>query len=148
MKKTRNVNFEIMRILSMLFIIIWHILLWGKVTENCKNPAISLILNFINCIIMVHVNSFILLSGYFQSKSKIKISKIFKLLLQVVFYIFIMLIIAIKVGWITDYNIVTFMDNVLPSSVNKYWFIRCYLLMYILSDYLNFFISKMDQKKI
>lgn len=147
MESKRNINFELMRILSMLFIIFWHITIWGNVFDNCKKTSIFLFLTFISYVIGIHVNSFVLLSGFFQSKSRVKISKIIKFLLQVLFYLIFCFIIAYKCGWISNCTIVDFINIILPSGIHKYWFITCYLITYAFSDYLNFFISKMSHSQ-
>ena len=141
----RNSNFELMRLVSMFFIVVWHIIMHGHVIENCTNPAIKILLEMIMFIIIVHVNSFVLLSGYFQSKSKFKLSKFLKIFLQVIFYSLAILILSIKLGWLKDYNIVIFINNGLLSSLNNYWFIKMYLVTYVFSDYINKFIDRLSR---
>ena len=68
MKKTleeRNSNFELLRIVSMLFIILWHTIMHGNMLYNCTNESIKWILEIIQFLIIVHVNSFVMVSGYF-----------------------------------------------------------------------------------
>ena len=43
MENKRNSNFELMRIVSMAFIVLWHIIMHGNVLSNCTNPAIKMI---------------------------------------------------------------------------------------------------------
>ncbi|MBQ9318539.1 MAG: acyltransferase family protein [Bacilli bacterium] len=147
MNKTRSSNFELMRIISMFFIILWHILMHGNVLENADNKALVNFLSIIMFIIIVHVNSYVIVFGYFQSKSKFKLSKLLKLFLQVVFYSFLILLIAIKMKWITDYSIVNFIENIIPSCFANYWFIHSYIIVYIFSDYLNMFIERLSRKE-
>lgn len=151
MIKARSSNFELMRIVSMIFIILWHIIIHGHVIENCNNQALRIYLEILKYIMVVHVNSFIILTGYFQTKSKFKLRKLLKLIFQAIFYCVLLLLISIKMGWIKDYNIVTFINNLLPSAVNDYWFISSYLILYIFSDYINKFIdriSRLEYKKL
>lgn len=64
----RQSNFELMRIISMLMIVLWHMLrsdFHGNVIENCSRESLRLIFEFIMFTIVVHVNSYVLLSGYF-----------------------------------------------------------------------------------
>lgn len=143
----RNSNFELMRMVSMFLIVIWHIIMHGHVIENCTNPAIKILLEIVMFSIIIHVNSFVLLSGYFQSKSKFKLSKFLKIFLQVVFYSLIILVTSIKLGWVKDYGIVTFINNGLLSSLNNYWFIKMYLVTYVFSDYINKFIDRLSRNE-
>ena len=143
--KKRNSNFELMRIISMFLIIIWHIIIHGNVLNNCVNPAIKIMLEIILFIIVIHVNSFVLLSGYFQSESKFKLSKALKIIFQVMFYSIIILCISIKLKWVKDYTIVTFFNNISLTALNNYWFINMYLIMYVFSDYINKFINRLEK---
>ena len=52
MKEIRNSNHEIMRILSMLFIVLGHVLLFGGLLET-TNPNVSIIYNFIEFILII-----------------------------------------------------------------------------------------------
>lgn len=145
MEKVRNSNFELMRIVSMFLIVLWHVIMHGNLLINCANPAIKIILEIIMFCIIVHVNSFVMLSGYFQSKSKFKLSKLIKIILQVIFYSIVILIVGIQLGWIQNYTIVTFINNTLLSALNNYWFIKIYLVTYIFSDYMNKFMDSVER---
>ena len=63
----------------MLMIITGHTLSWGGIL-NASNPKIASMIHIIYAIILVEVNCFILLTGFFQSKSKFKIKKFINLL--------------------------------------------------------------------
>ena len=143
----RQSNFELMRIVSMLLIILWHILLHGHVIDNCENQALKTILKMTQYIIVVHVNSFIILMGYFQSKSKFKINKVIKLVLQVIFYSFAIMLIALKLGWIEDFSSITILNSLLPSgAMIDFWFIGAYITVYCFSDIINKFIDCLTKK--
>lgn len=145
MKKERESSFELMRIISMLFIILWHILLHGRFIDSCGNPTLYVVLNILFFVTIVHVNSFVLLMGFFQSKSKFRLSKLLNLILQVMFFSTIMLLICIKLNWIKDYNYVTIFNYSVPSSTTYYWFINSYIVVYMLSDIINMMINKLSR---
>lgn len=144
--KDRNSNFELMRIVSMLFIILGHIITHGNMLMNCTNKSITLILDLLRYAIIVHVNSFVLLSGYFQSKSNFKLSKFLALIFEVIFYSTVILIVGTKLGFIQNSGSITFIQNMSLSSVNNYWFIKMYIVVYLLSDIINKFINSLDRK--
>ena len=73
-KKIRQSNFELMRIISMFFIVIWHIIVHGGLLNNTIGVNHFLI-QLILCIIVVHVNSFILISGFFQYSKNFSLKK-------------------------------------------------------------------------
>ena len=151
--KTNNrlSNFELMRIISMIFIILWHILGHGHVIDNCQNMALKTIFQITRYIIVIHVNSFVILMGYFQSTSNFKPSKIKKLIIDLIFYSVIITILSLKMGWIDSFNSITILNAILPSIIlYDHWFLASYIVVYFLSDFINKFInclSKTDYKK-
>ena len=64
--RERNSNHELMRILSMFFIVLGHVFLFGKLLDT-PNKSMSIIYYFFEFILIVHVNSYVLVSGYYQS---------------------------------------------------------------------------------
>ena len=147
MSNDRESKFELMRIISMFFIVWAHAVLHGKVLENANNPVLYNFLELTRYIVLVHVNSYVLLFGYFQSKSNFRLSKLIKLFLQVTFYSIVFFAIAVKLGWLVDYNFVSIVENIIPSCISNYWFINAYIITYIFSDYINIFINRLSRKE-
>lgn len=148
MKKFRESNFELMRIVSMIFIILWHIIGRGLLIENCGNYASSIVLRILKYIIIVHVNSYIILMGYFQYSNKFKLSKLISLVFQTVFYSFIIFLILYKMGYIADINLTMFINVFIPFSSAEYWFISSYIVVYILSDYINILLKRLNHNQL
>ena len=73
--KKRLSNFELMRIISMFLIALWHFLLFGKMEEGTFGVTQNVII-LLKAITLVHVNSFVLLTGYFNYDKKFKLSKV------------------------------------------------------------------------
>lgn len=142
--KDRLSNFELMRIISMFMIIITHIILYAIKLDNV-NPDIKFLFDICKSLIVVHVNSFILLSGYFQCKSAFKLSKLIKLNDQVLFYKIVIFILFTIFGLISI-NAVDVYRNFFPFDLDSYWFIRVYILLYIFSPYLNIIINNIDKR--
>ena len=146
-KTARNSNFELMRIVSILLIILCHIINFGRLYNDSVNPTLRIVFEVLMFMTIVHVNSFVVLSGYFQSKSRFKLSKLIKMIIQVIFYITVIFFVALKIGWIDNYNIVTIINSFVPSVISNYWFINVYLITYVFSDYINLFINKLTHKE-
>ena len=66
-KNARNANYDLMKILSMFFIVLYHVIVHGNVLANIHNYTLYLITEIVLLICLVHVNSFVLVTGYFQS---------------------------------------------------------------------------------
>src|SRR5574344_649160 len=85
MKKVRDSNYELMRILAMFSIVLWHTIINGEVFDFA-NMRVALILRLVLYLCIVHVNLFVLLMGYYQVKNDFNIKKIFNILLEILFY--------------------------------------------------------------
>lgn len=142
--KIRQSNFELMRILSMILIIIYHILLHGKVLDNTTG-VLHLFFILIMSFTLVHVNSFVLLAGYFNYNKDFSWKKFFKSFNQAWFYQIVIVLLAFFTGLETFSK----MDlvNYLSPFYNAYWYVVCYLCLYLLSPFLNRLISNLNQKE-
>lgn len=152
--KIRQSNFELMRIISMIFIIIYHILLH---TNFKATGTLNYLLIVVKCLTYVHVDSFILITGYFQCKSKTKMSKVISLNNAMwfwkVFFLLLTLYFVPKFSLKLDHVItgIEKIETLLPFDTNTYWFINCYLITYLISPILNKIINnstKSEHKNI
>ncbi len=147
MKSTheRESNFELMRIISMFMIILWHIIIHGKLI-TMSTGATNLLYNFLLALFVVHVNSFVLVTGYFQSKSKFSLKKFLRLFLLVWFYRVIILLFLTQFKFIKLAPI-DFIIDLFPIGSGKYWFINCYLIIYLLSPFINKLIENLKHNE-
>ncbi len=145
-EEKRQSNFELMRIISMFMIIIWHIFLHGKIFNNAT-PFSGSIFYLLSCLLTVHINSFILLSGYFGYNKKVKLSKVFKLNNAIWFYVVVFTFIFkyLNISDISNYDV---FKAILPISIDDYWFMTNYLILYLLSPLFNTVINNVDQSKL
>lgn len=143
MKKTRESNFELMRVVSIIFIILYHTIIHSNILTN-SSGMMNNALEFIICLIIIHVNSFVLLTGYFQYNKKFKVQKFWSIFNTMYFYRIVIPIILLILGVIalTPQNI---FDTIFPF--NNYWFIITYLGLYTLSPFLNKIIEHTSKKE-
>ena len=81
----RNINIEILRIMSIYLIILGHCIGHSHL-NTCHNSANALIINAIKIITIPATNVFVLISSYFLIDSHFKIKRICTLWLQVLFF--------------------------------------------------------------
>lgn len=143
--KKRQTNFELMRIISMILIIIWHIIIHSGIREGTSG-TINLLVQFIYIFISIHVNSFVLVSGYFGYEKSISYKKILSLFYQTWFYKAIFVIVFVTFG-ISKISTVQFVRELLPLNTEDYWFINCYLVLCMISPYINVLIKKLNQQE-
>lgn len=146
MNKSRQSNFELMRIISMIFIVMWHFLYHGGLFNNSVG-----ITNYLSVILyallIIHVNSFVLLTGYFNHDKSFKLSKIVKLNNSMWFYkvlILVLFIIFTSMPFTKSFIIKTV--SPIPRF-NDYWFIVLYIILYLISPALNLVIENGGKDK-
>lgn len=145
--KVRQSNFELLRIIAMIMIIIHHFNLHGGVLNNLKDFTFEYyFINILEIFCIIAVNLYVLITGYFMVKSKFKISKILKLELEVIFYSIITYIVLVFMNKL-KFNIQAFIKFFLPVTTNQYWFMTAYILLYLLTPILNILINNINQKQ-
>lgn len=143
--KERKSNFELMRIISMLMIIMWHLIRQGGILDN-SFTTLNVLLKYITTLLVIHVNSFVLLTGYFQCNQKFKFSKFLKLIGLVWFYKITFLIVT-QVCHLKDLTTLEILKNLSPINYGDYWFLQIYVLLYLISPILNRIINNINKKQ-
>lgn len=135
-KRQRDSKFEILRMVCMILIIAHHLSCHGGYALDAISSVNQ---GFVKGLIVggkLGVNVFVLISGYFLCKSKFKPSKLMKLLLEILFYSFFIYIIFVATG-VVEFSTKEFFYSIFPTSTNAYWFMTCYVIMYVLSPFIN-----------
>lgn len=152
MAKSRNSNFEILRIFAMILIIAHHFSVHGAFNFGVEELSINRF--WIQLLQMggkLGVNIFVLITGYFSIKAeKIRIEKILSFCGQLIFYaVLIYLIFA----YFTDlpFATVSFLRAFFPITYDEWWFASAYFVLYLFSPYINRFLgslSRADYRKL
>ncbi len=142
----RNIGLDILRIISMMMIIALHILGKGKFITNSKNTDLWQLAYIIEMFCIVAVNCYVLITGYFSIDSKFKWKKVLKIWGLVLFYSISIYLVLILIG-VRQFNTSECIKAFFPILTKEYWFVNCYLLLYILSPFLNKFIKSLEKKE-
>ncbi len=149
-QKTRNSNFELLRLLLMFLIVVHHCIVhglnlvsleWDDV-ESVLLPADMLLFCEANSFCIIGVNVFVLISGYFGLKPTSE--KILKLLLSIAFYALIF-----NVGYnfvIGDYKHTV--SNLFIFSHGRYWFMTDYFFLMCFTPLINGAFEWMSKQRI
>lgn len=142
MANNRLSNLELLRICCMVMIVAGHIVLYHKTPY-----ALTSIDNIIklSCLsfFSVAVNAFILISGYFGIK--FKTDRFVRLVLQTVFYSVLLMLFSIVIGWHV-FNVQKDLFAFLPIITKQYWFVTSYVVLYLISPWLNLWVESMEKK--
>lgn len=154
----RKPNFEILRVLAMFFIVVWHCFVHGichtmssvdmpTITTNSFVSLLNFIsLEFIMCITSIAVNCYVLISGYFLINSDYKLKKIVKIWFIVVFYSFCIYAILCICGSV-NFGFKEFVKVFFPIRCNEYWFVTMYLALLALAPFLSKLVHFMNKKE-
>lgn len=155
MPKERQSNIELLRIVSMMLVLLWHYVPTRHngffsptfVPQGC-NPLSTDLLNTITnlelrSLSIICTHCFILISGYFGIKFKIK--SLTNLLFQMFFWCIVSIITVVLLEGNTSPipSIKTFIMSIISG-----WFPVGYIILFVLSPILNSFIDSCSEKEL
>lgn len=146
-KADRNIALDLLRVVIMFMIVLGHSFVHGGILENSTVFSVSYFSSYtLIAFLNVHVNCFVLLSGYFLSSKKFSIKRVVSLWVQVFFWsMTLFFFIHILEG--TTMSFTELVKSFLPITQQRYWFMTTYLLMYLLTPLLNTAIDAMSKQQ-
>lgn len=144
--KKRDSGLDLLRIICMLMVTMLHFFNHGQLIDNVTPGHYNWYLgNIVYSLCFVCVNCFVMLSGYFQCTSKFKLRRIVSVWVQCLTYsVCLYIISALYQG---QFSVTELIKNGLVVTLERYWFVTSYLLMYALSPFLNSAIHAMGKRK-
>lgn len=139
--KTRLLNIELLRIVAMLLITLWHFDAWYimpniEQIDNTTSHMVGIGMNFLP----FHVNAFILISGYFGIKSSNK--GFVQIYTMCLFYVILDFILSLYFGKQFGFEKLIF-----PISHGGWWFINIYTLLLFIAPFINKMVEKLTKKE-
>ena len=147
--KGRQSNIEILRILSMIFVLTLHYIPTRLMpdAETIHTNFNEFLINMeLRSIAFVGVNCFILISGFFGISWKLK--SFSNLIYRVLFWSFVAFIIIYIITPLVFDQPFIYPGEVLSNIWTLRWFIGAYLLLYLFAPVLNSFINNTTQKEL
>ncbi|MBQ7615520.1 MAG: acyltransferase [Butyrivibrio sp.] len=149
----RNPSFELLRIIAMLMILTLHYNAHSGALLQLGLPATgsAVFANVMEAFCITGVNTYVLISGFFLSKGKVKISRLLHLICQVYFYTILVSVAMMLVGTYVlhyDSSVYKLVQYVFPISSEHYWFVTAYVIMYVLSPVMNAAMEKLSRKQM
>ncbi len=138
----RNSAMEILRIIAMFLIIFSHYVNHGTslTPDDSFNGTLFSLFYSGNIGTVI----FVLISGYFLVNSKINLKKVFVLISQVVFYSVSIYLLCIALS-AEHFSLKNALSAFFPTSFSLYWFFTTYIVMYILSPFINKFLNSISK---
>lgn len=131
----RDSNIELLRIVALFIILFWHGIHHGFLQLELDAGSHTF-LNIVQYSLLWHVNVFLIISGYFGIQFKMK--KFVRFILYVMMY-FALLSISDSLVHRTAFHTrdIILMPYALFKNGLGWWFVKPYLIMYLLSPILN-----------
>ncbi len=143
-KKERQSNIELLRIVSMIFIIFSHFSSHGNFIIDAININ-GVYLQIIQILGKIGVNIFVFISGYFLiTKKDLEKKKLLLLWLQILFYSIVMYFIF-EVFMYKRFSITSFIKSCFPITLKHWWFASTYFVLYLLHPYVNRMLNSLDR---
>lgn len=148
MKKERQANLELLRIISMLMVVTAHLVNHGSMITFAKQGSASYYIVWtLFGVAFTCITIYLLISSYFLIDAKFSTWKLAKMGGQVFFYAFGIT----ALFWIfgdVEHELKNMVYSVLPISSDFYWFISMYVGMYILAPLMNKLIRALTKRQL
>lgn len=143
----RKSNFELLRIVSILCIILYHSV-WHGGLGYLGLSFNKILIDFLDMLGQLGVNCFMLISGYFLLESNFKWMKVIKISLEASFYILLGILLLIIIGDTTGVAIGWWLPKTFfPILKEAYWFLTVYVLIYLFSPIFKKLILVISKKQ-
>lgn len=155
-KTERQSNLELLRIVSIILIVMSHcdeIFGLSKIYSHTLGVN-KLITDWLHMGGQIGVGCFVLISGYFmvEQRQPVTVKKVLKIAGEVWFYtISVWALWVAKSFYVGDFKLNLAVKkgifSFFPILTNHYWFVTAYILLMIMSPYLNILIHAMDKEQ-
>ena len=134
MVKERSLNFELLRVLSIISIVVGHL---GAIGPNLPNPLCML----------GDVNCFVLITGYFMVDGQFKSARFLRLFIETIFYCFCISLIFYILN--PEIGISTLIKSAFPFAPHtySYWFINKFLALILLQPFLSHLATSITRRQ-
>lgn len=144
----RKANYELLRIISMMMIVILHYFSHGGGELQIANGTLGYYFaRIITATAQVGVNCFVLLSSYFLIEKSFSLSRVINTVLSVFFYSVLCLGVYILLSG-DQVGIREIVYSLFPITSSQYWFMTQYVLLLFFSPLLNVAIANMPEKTL
>lgn len=142
----RQFGLDLLKIFSMVLITAIHFISFGDVL-NLQDISLAnkAFFSAVYALTTVSVNSFVMITGYFQSERAVNFKRVISLWINV-FIVSVLLLLGMAVLGqpIGKMNII---KSIFPVLTVNYWFLSSYLVLCLAAPLLNILIKNMDKQK-
>ena len=144
----RNYGLDFLRIVSMLFVVILHIIGHGGLLYTTPDSGSFSTVWLMNIIAYPAVNCFVLISGYVGYHEENYYPNLRNIIYLYFTAIFYSLVLHGIFNFLhpQDFSLKTWVYALLPVSTRQYWFFSCYFILFFVSPMIHCFVDHMNTK--
>lgn len=147
MKKARQSNIELLRIILILMVIILHYFwgtMGGALSHTISGSFNYYLIHLLESLCIIAVNTFVLITGYFSYSQRIvRVSKVINLTMIMIFWGLVLSLLTVTILLPQQIGIGG-VENIIKSATNQ-WFVVIYCALYLLIPFLNKIINNINQ---
>lgn len=141
----RRTNFELLRIVAMIMILFHHFACHSSFVFDGLSIG-RLWINLISIGGGIGVSLFVLITGYFMiEKEKLKVSKLVKLWLELLFYDLLIYFIFV-IFKLTNFNIKDLIFRFMPITNREWWFASTYFVLILFTPLINVMLDRISKE--
>lgn len=146
MQKQSLGNFDLFRIIVMCMVVMHHYPMNYSTANLSSNPSI-IVAFFLEHLNIIAVNCFVIMSGYFLSRSQFKISKAINLLSWLSIYGVLLYVVFTYFGYGDPFSVGMFAKSFFPIFFGGWWFMFSYFALFVFSPFLNILVDALSYKQ-
>lgn len=139
-RSNRIPSYELLRVIAMGMVLCLHCnYQYGALADTANSMTPTRVMGgLLESLAIVAVNVYVLISGYFLSRTQFKLSRLVRLLCQILFYtLLIPAVLSLFHIQVSGTDLWSAVFYFLPVSMNHYWFVTSYVFLVLLSPVLN-----------
>ena len=141
----RRTNLELLRIVAMIMILFHNLTCHSSFVFDGLSIS-RLWINLISIGGGIGVSLFVLITGYFMiEKEKLKVSKLVKLWLQLLFYDVLIYLIFV-IFKLTNFNIKDLIFRFMPITNREWWFASTYFVLILFTPLINVMLDRISKE--
>lgn len=144
---TRNSNIELLRIISMLMIVAYHYAIFGFYAEDIMYNGNKFFVDIFGMGGKIGTDAFVLISGYYMINSHFTLKKLMSFMGQVWFYTVGTLLVFTLLNGPSEISSYAVKSALFPLLTSHYWFASYYVLLMLLSPFLNTLLHRLDRQQ-
>ena len=150
--RTRDSNLELFRIVAMLLIVAHHYVVNSGLID-AGGPISSDPFSWRSMFLLLYgawgktcINCFVLITGYFMCKNKITLRKFVKLVLEWLFYLYLIHLIFLVCG-VEEFSLKFALHNLLPITEIYNAFTPCYVIFFLMIPFLTVLVNHLTEEQ-